>query len=216
MTAKDMPKAYEAGAHEPRIYARWEKEGAFHARPRPERKPFTIMIPPPNVTGILHMGHALDNALQDTMIRFRRMQGYEALWQPGTDHAGIATQNAVEKSLRAEGKNRHDLGRDAFVDLVWKWKEEKGGHILKQLRILGASCDWDRTRFTMDEGLSAAVTEVFVTLYEKGLIYRGDYIVNWCPRCHTALSDEEVEHTQEKSKLCTSATRSRTAAATRW
>ncbi len=196
-----MPKAYDPRATEPRIYAKWESAGAFRARPNPDKTPFTIMIPPPNVTGILHMGHALDNALQDTMIRFRRMQGREALWQPGTDHAGIATQNAVEKALREEGKTRHDLGREAFVERVWQWKEEKGGHILKQLRILGASCDWDRTRFTMDEGLSAAVTEVFVRLYEDGLIYRGEYIVNWCPRCHTALSDEEVEHTQEDSKL---------------
>ncbi len=201
MTRPEMPKTYDPRATEPRIYARWEEAGAFAARPNPDKHPFTIMIPPPNVTGILHMGHALDNALQDTMIRFRRMQGFEALWQPGTDHAGIATQNAVERALRDEGKTRHDLGREAFVERVWQWKEEKGGHILRQLRTLGASADWDRARFTMDDGLSAAVAEVFVRLYEKGLIYRGNYIVNWCPRCHTALSDEEVEHTQEQSKL---------------
>jgi len=201
MKSKDMPKAYEPSVHEERIYALWEEHRAFRAEVDPDRQPFTVMIPPPNVTGVLHMGHVLDNALQDSMIRFRRMQGYETLWQPGTDHAGIATQNVIEKMLRAEGKTRHDLGREAFVERAWTWKEEKGGHILKQLRRLGASADWDRTRFTMEPALSRAVTEAFVRLYEKGLIYRGNYIVNWCPRCHTALSDEEVEHRDEQSKL---------------
>ncbi len=201
MTPTDMPKAYDPRTTEPRVYAAWERAEAFRADPDSGRTPFTIMIPPPNVTGVLHMGHILDNALQDTMIRFRRLRGFEALWQPGTDHAGIATQNVVEKSLRAQGKTRHDLGREAFVELVWKWRQEKGDHILNQLRRLGASCDWSRTRFTMEPDLSAAVAEVFVRLHEKGLIYRGEYIVNWCPRCHTALSDEEVEHTQERSKL---------------
>jgi valyl-tRNA synthetase len=201
MTRTDMPKAYDPRATEPRIYEAWERAQAFSAAPNPEKTPFTIMIPPPNVTGVLHMGHILDNALQDAMIRFRRLRGFEALWQPGTDHAGIATQNAVEKSLRAQGKTRHDLGREAFVELVWTWRQEKGDHILNQLRRLGASCDWSRTRFTMEPDLSAAVTEAFVRLHEKGLVYRGEYIVNWCPRCHTALSDEEVEHTQERSKL---------------
>jgi valyl-tRNA synthetase len=196
-----MPKTYDPRATEPGIYRRWEEAGAFRAAPDPDREPFTIMIPPPNVTGILHMGHVLDNALQDSMIRFRRMQGYEALWQPGTDHAGIATQNVVEKALREEGRSRHDLGREAFVERVWAWREEKGNYILEQLRRLGASCDWDRTRFTMEPALSEAVTDVFVRLYEKDLIYRGEYIVNWCPRCHTAISDEEVNHTQEPSKL---------------
>jgi len=201
MTDTRMPKTYDPSEHEARIYARWETAGAFRARPDAVGEPFTIMIPPPNVTGILHMGHVLNNSLQDTMIRFRRMQGRNALWQPGTDHAGIATQNALEKELRKEGKTRHDLGREAFVERVWQWKEEKGGYILKQLRRLGASCDWERTRFTMEPELSEAVTEVFLRLYEKGLIYRGDYIVNWCPRCHTAISDEEVEHREEPSKL---------------
>jgi valyl-tRNA synthetase len=196
-----MPKTYDPQAHESAIYGKWESAGAFRARPNPGRTPFTIMIPPPNVTGILHMGHVLDNALQDSMIRFRRMQGYEALWQPGTDHAGIATQNVVEKALREEGKTRHDLGREAFVERVWAWREEKGGYILKQLRRLGASCDWERTRFTMEPALSAAVAEVFVRLHGKGLVYRGEYIVNWCPRCLTAISDEEVDHQDEPSKL---------------
>jgi valyl-tRNA synthetase len=196
-----MPKAYDPKEHESVIYGTWEASGAFRARPDAEKTPYTIMIPPPNVTGILHMGHVLDNALQDSMIRFRRMQGYEALWQPGTDHAGIATQNVVEKALREEGKTRHDLGREAFVKRVWAWREEKGGYILKQLRRLGASCDWERTRFTMEPDLSAAVATVFVRLYDKGLIYRGEYIVNWCPRCLTAISDEEVDHQDEPSKL---------------
>ena len=201
MTRPEMPKAYEPGVHEDRIYAAWEAEGVFRAAPDPARRPFTIMIPPPNITGVLHMGHVLDNALQDSMIRFRRMQGYEALWQPGTDHAGIATQNVIEKLLREQGKTRHDLGREKFVEMAWGWKQEKGGRILNQLRRLGASADWERTRFTMEPALSDAVTEVFVRLHEKGLIYRGNYIVNWCPRCHTALSDEEVEHADEQSKL---------------
>jgi len=201
MTEPAMPKAYEPASHEDRIYARWIESGAFRASVRPDREPFTIMIPPPNVTGVLHMGHVLDNALQDSMIRYRRLRGYEALWQPGTDHAGIATQNVIEKNLREQGKSRHDVGREKFVEMAWAWREEKGNHILQQLRRLGASCDWDRTRFTMDPELSRAVTEAFVRLHEKGLIYRAEYIVNWCPRCHTALSDEEVEHHDEQSKL---------------
>ena len=192
MTDTSMPKTYDPKEHEGRIYAIWEKSGAFHAEPNPNRRPFTIMIPPPNVTGILHMGHVLNNSLQDVLIRVRRMQGYEALWQPGTDHAGIATQNVMEKELRKEGKTRHDLGREKFVERVWAWKEEKGSYILEQLRRLGASCDWERARFTMEPALSEAVTHVFVSLYEKGLVYRGTYIVNWCPRCNTVISDEEV------------------------
>jgi len=201
MTDTSMPKAYDPKEHEGRIYAIWEKSGAFHAEPNPNRRPFTIMIPPPNVTGILHMGHVLNNSLQDVLIRTRRMQGYEALWQPGTDHAGIATQNVIEKELRKEGKSRHDLGREAFLERVWAWKEEKGSYILEQLRRLGASCDWERARFTMEPALSAAVTHVFVTLYEKGLVYRGTYIVNWCPRCHTAISDEEVNHVEQSGQI---------------
>jgi valyl-tRNA synthetase len=201
MTDTSMPKAYDPKEHEGRIYALWEQSGAFHAEPNPKRKPFTIMIPPPNVTGILHMGHVLNNSLQDVLIRARRMQGYEALWQPGTDHAGIATQNVIEKELRKEGKSRHDLGRDAFLERVWAWKEEKGTYILQQLRRLGASCDWERARFTMEPALSEAVTHVFVSLYEKGLVYRGTYIVNWCPRCHTAISDEEVNHVEQSGHI---------------
>jgi valyl-tRNA synthetase len=196
MTDTAMPKTYDPKEHESRIYAIWETSGAFHAEPRPDRRPFTIMIPPPNVTGILHMGHVLNNSLQDVLIRARRMQGYEALWQPGTDHAGIATQNVIEKELRKEGKSRHDLGREAFVERVWAWREEKGNYILEQLRRLGASCDWARTRFTMEPAMSAAVTHVFVSLYDKGLVYRGTYIVNWCPRCNTVISDEEVNNAE--------------------
>ena len=167
-----------------------------------ETKPcYAIVIPPPNVTGVLHMGHALNNTLQDIMIRYKRMDGYNTLWMPGTDHAGIATQNVVEKYLAEKGTSRHDLGRDDFIAEVWRWREKHGGLIISQLKRLGASCDWDRIRFTMDEGLSNAVKKVFVTLYEEGLIYRGDYIVNWCPRCHSALSDLEVEHEEEDGHL---------------
>jgi valyl-tRNA synthetase len=160
-----------------------------------------VVIPPPNVTGILHMGHALNNTIQDILVRWQRMQGCNTVWMPGTDHAGIATQNVVERALRKEGKTRHDLGREAFIDKVWEWKEEYGGTIVRQLKRLGSSCDWDRERFTMDAGLSEAVEEVFCRLYDKGLIYRANYITNWCPRCHTALSDEESEHQDTDGKL---------------
>ncbi|MCE5274344.1 MAG: valine--tRNA ligase, partial [Deltaproteobacteria bacterium] len=174
----------------------------FHADENDGVKPpYTIVIPPPNVTGVLHMGHALNNTLQDIMIRYKRMDGYNALWMPGTDHAGIATQNVVEKYLAAKGISRHDLGRETFIDEVWKWREKHGGLIISQLKRLGASCDWDRIRFTMDEGLSSAVRKVFISLYRDGLIYRSDYIVNWCPRCHSALSDLEVEHEEEDGWL---------------
>jgi len=174
----------------------------FHAEDEcADKKPFCIVIPPPNVTGILHMGHALNVTLQDIMIRYRRMQGYNTLWMPGMDHAGIATQNVVEQELAREGLNRHDLGREKFIERVWQWKEKYGGIILEQLKRLGASCDWERQRFTMDEGLSRAVREVFVRLYRDGLIYQGDYIVNWCPRCHTAISDLEVEYEEEQGHL---------------
>ncbi len=189
-----LAKAYEAKLVEKKWYEEWKKRGYFKASSKSKKKPYTIVIPPPNVTGILHMGHALNNTLQDILIRYKRMSGYEALWMPGTDHAGIATQNVVEKSLREEGLTRHQLGREKFLERVWKWREKYGNTIIKQLQRLGASCDWDRTRFTMDEGLSKAVREVFVRLYEKGLIYRGEYIINWCPRCQTALSDEEAQH----------------------
>ncbi len=164
-------------------------------------QPYCIVIPPPNVTGSLHMGHALNNTLQDILIRYKRMQGYKTLWQCGTDHAGIATQNVVERELAAEKNSRFDLGREEFVKRVWNWKEQYGGIIIKQLMRLGASCDWSRERFTMDEGLSRAVREVFVSLYREGLIYRDKKLINWCPRCHTALSDLEVEHDEIEGSL---------------
>lgn len=189
-----LPKVYDPKAVEKKWYQHWTKEGYFQAYSKSKKKPYTIVIPPPNVTGILHMGHGLNNTLQDILIRYKRMNGFEALWMPGTDHAGIATQNVVEKSLREEGLTRHTLGREKFLERVWKWREKYGNTIIRQLQRLGSSCDWNRTRFTMDEGLSTAVREVFVRLYEKGLIYRGKYIINWCPRCQTALSDEEVQH----------------------
>ncbi|MDE1920544.1 MAG: valine--tRNA ligase [Candidatus Omnitrophica bacterium] len=179
----------------------WKDKNVFHAEPAPSKKPFTIVIPPPNVTGILHMGHALNNTLQDILVRYKRMKGFEALWMPGTDHAGIATQNVVEKQLAKEGKSRHSVGRQEFLKRLWAWKEENGNTIISQLEQLGSSCDWPRTRFTMDDEYSEAVKEVFVLLYNKGLIYRGERIINWCPRCQTALSDEEAEHKDKNGKL---------------
>ncbi len=201
MKADNLPKSFEPESVESKWYRYWEEKGFFTAAGKSARKPFSIVIPPPNVTGILHMGHALNNTLQDIMVRFRRMQGYNALWMPGTDHAGIATQNVVEQSLAKEGTDRHELGREKFIERVWEWKRHHGGVIINQLKRLGCSCDWSRERFTMDAGLSRAVREVFVRLYNDDLIYQGDYIVNWCPRCHTAISDLEVEFTEEKSKL---------------
>ncbi|HEX6940108.1 MAG TPA: valine--tRNA ligase [Longimicrobiales bacterium] len=196
---------YDPGAIEAPLYRRWEERGYFHADPEPvlegRKDPYVIVIPPPNVTAVLHMGHGLNNTIQDVLIRWRRMQGREALWQPGTDHAGIATQNVVERILAKEGKTRYDLGREAFVERVWRFVDETGSTILEQLRAIGSSCDWPRTRFTLDPGLSRAVREVFVRLYEKGLIYRGSYIINWCPRCLTALSDEEAEGQETQGKL---------------
>src|SRR4030043_49234 len=194
MSKEWMPKGYEPKDVEDRWYAYWEDNGLFRAQDRSEKEPFCIVIPPPNVTGSLHMGHALNNTLQDILCRYKRMKGYNVLWQPGTDHAGIATQNVVERELALKGTNRHEMGREKFIQLVWEWKAKYGGVIINQLKRLGSSCDWSRERFTMDEGLSRAVREVFVRLYEEGLIYRGDYIINWCPRCHTALSDLEVEY----------------------
>ncbi|MDP2942715.1 MAG: valine--tRNA ligase, partial [Candidatus Omnitrophota bacterium] len=191
---REIPSVYNPKSTEDKWYKVWEEKKFFHAKPDAKKKPYTIVIPPPNITGILHMGHALNNTVQDILIRWKRMQGYNAQWLPGTDHAGIATQNVVEKMLAKEGIRRHDLGREKFVKRVWQWREEYGSTIISQLKRLGCSCDWDRTRFTMDEGLSNAVLEVFVRLYEKGLIYRGNYIINWCPRCQTALSDEEAQH----------------------
>ena len=198
-----MKPTYEPAEIESRWYRVWEEAGAFRPEVNPDGEPFCIVIPPPNVTGILHMGHALNNTMQDLIIRRKRMQGYAALYLPGMDHAGIATQNVVERELAAEGIQREDLGRDAFVEQAWAWKEKSGGQILKQLRRLGFSCDWTRERFTLDEGLSHAVREVFVTLYEEGLIYRGNRIINWCPRCHTAISEIEVNHEDEIGILAT-------------
>ena len=192
---KELPKVYEPQEVEGRIYEMWEHNGCFEGRRDPDKKPFTIVMPPPNVTGQLHMGHAMDSTLQDILIRFKRMQGYAALWVPGTDHAGIATQIKVEEELRTkEGLTRYDLGREKFLERVWDWKRQYGGRIVEQQKKLGASCDWDRARFTMDEGCSKAVRETFCELYEKGLIYKGSRIINWCPHCVTALSDAEVEY----------------------
>ncbi len=192
---------YEPAAVEDRWYPRWEKNGYFRADAQSTKKPFSIVIPPPNVTGSLHIGHALNNTLQDILVRMKRMDGFNVLWMPGTDHAGIATQVVVERQLAEEGKTRHDLGREAFVERVWRWKETSGGTIIRQLKRLGASCDWSRERFTMDPGLSRAVREVFVRLYDEGLIYRDDYIVNWCPRCQTVLSDLEVEREERDAQF---------------
>jgi len=192
--SKEIAKVYEPHEVEDRWYAYWIKNRYFHADPEHGGKPYSIVIPPPNVTGVLHMGHALNNTMQDALVRWKRMRGYNTLWMPGTDHAGIATQNVVERQLAKEGVNRHSFGRDKFIERVWQWREESGGTIINQLKRLGASCDWERERFTMDEGLSVAVKEVFVRLYEEGLIYRDDYIINWCPRCMTALSDLEVDY----------------------
>lgn len=198
---KNLPSVYNPKEVEEKWYEYWERENLFYAEADSKKKPFTIVIPPPNVTGQLHMGHALNNTLQDIIIRVKRMQGYSALWLPGTDHAGIATEAKVKEQLAEEGLSKYDVGREKFLERVWAWKEKYGGTIIKQLKKLGSSCDWSRLRFTMDEGLSKAVREVFVRLYEKGLIYRGDYIVNWCPACKTTLSDIEVEHEDETGKL---------------
>ncbi len=201
MAGQDTDKAYDPKGIEEKWYAFWLSGRLFHADPARPGEAYSIVIPPPNVTGSLHMGHALNVTLQDVLIRYNLMLGRNALWLPGTDHAGIATQNVVERLIAGEGKSRQDLGREKFVERVWKWKEESGGVILRQLKRLGASCDWERERFTMDEGLSRAVREAFVRLYRKGLIYRGRYIINWCPRCHTALSDLEVSYEETRGAL---------------
>ena len=198
----ELPKTYDPKAVEDKLYSFWNDSGFFHAEVNPKKKPYTIVIPPPNVTGQLHMGHVFDETLQDILIRTKRMQGYEALWMPGTDHAGIATQIKVEQNLRKEeGKTRYDLGREEFLKRVWDWKHKFGNRIISQLKKLGSSCDWERERFTMDEGCSKAVREVFVNLYNKGLIYKGHRIINWCPHCATALSDAEVEYETQPGKL---------------
>lgn len=196
-----LDKGYLPQDVERKWYRVWETSGYFHADEHSHKGHYSIVIPPPNVTGVLHMGHALNNTLQDILCRWKRMLGYEVLWMPGTDHAGIATQNVVEKQLAVEGKDRHAVGREPFIERVWQWREQSGGQIIEQLKRLGASCDWERERFTMDEGLSTAVREVFVRLYEDGLVYRANRLINWCPRCHTALSDLEVEYEDKKGHL---------------
>jgi valyl-tRNA synthetase len=197
----ELSATFSPAQIESALYKKWIKNGYFKADSKSKKKPFTIVIPPPNVTGSLHIGHALDHTIQDSLIRMKRMKGFEALWLPGMDHAGIATQNVVEKQLASEGKTRHDLGREKFIEKVWEWKQEFGGAILNQMKRLGDSVDWDRERFTMDEGLSKAVFEIFKRLYDKGLIYRAERIINWCPRCLTALSDIEVEHSDDAGEF---------------
>ncbi len=199
--SKTLAKSYEFDNVEEKWLDRWNEAGSFAAKMEEGKPSFSVVIPPPNVTGVLHVGHALNNTMQDVLVRYHRMCGDNTLWVPGTDHAGIATQNVVERQLATEGKGRHDLGREAFIERVWDWRKEKGGTIINQLKRMGASCDWERERFTMDEGLSKAVREAFVRLYKEGLIYKGDYIVNWCPRCLTALADDEVDHEDKKGKL---------------
>ncbi len=201
MQKRDLDKIYQPKTVEEHWYAVWLAKGIFHAKDKSEKPPFSIVIPPPNITGSLHVGHALNNTLQDILVRWKRMSGFNTLWLPGTDHAGIATQNVVERQLMAEGTSREEIGREQFIKRVWKWRDTSGRTIISQLKRLGASCDWERERFTMDEGLSAAVREVFVRLYEDRLIYRGERLINWCPRCGTALSDIEVEHEDVKGKM---------------
>ena len=198
---KELAKTYDPSQMEDRLYEKWEKSGYFHAEVDRSRKPFTIVMPPPNITGKLHMGHAMDSTMQDILIRFKRMQGYNALWQPGTDHASIATEVRIIQTLKEEGIDKHNLGREKFLERAWAWREEYGGTITRQLRKMGASCDWQRERFTMDAGCNDAVNEVFVKLYEKGLIYKGARIINWCPVCKTSISDAEVEYKEQASHL---------------
>ena len=195
--SRELEKTYNPQDIEERLYQKWLDKKYFHAEVDRDRKPFTIVMPPPNITGQLHMGHALDNTMQDILIRYKRMQGYSALWQPGTDHAAIATEVKVIDKLRSEGINKEDLTREEFLKYAWEWKEEYGGRIVKQLKKLGSSADWDRERFTMDEGCSDAVLEVFIRLYEKGYIYKGSRIINWCPECKTSISDAEVVHEEQ-------------------
>ena len=201
-TSGEISKAYSPAEVEDKIYTRWQQRGYFHAKPNPDKKPYSIVMPPPNITGQLHMGHGLDNTIQDAIIRFKRMQGYETLWMPGTDHASIATEvKIVEQMKKEEGLSKEDVGRDGFMERAWKWKEQYGGRIVEQQKKLGTSCDWDRERFTMDEGCNKAVKSLFVKLYNKGLIYKGSRIINWCPKCKTTLSDVEVEYEDQPSHL---------------
>ena len=197
----NISKAFEPAEAEARIYSSWQAERLFTPQPDPTKKPYTIVIPPPNITGQLHMGHALDNTLQDILIRVKRMQGYAALWLPGTDHASIATEAKIVERMRGEGISKEDIGREEFLKRAWEWKSEFGGRIIEQLKRLGSSCDWSRERFTMDEGLSEAVQEVFIRLYNKGLIYRGERIINWCPHCLTSISDAEVEYQDKQGSF---------------
>ncbi len=196
--AKELAKTYNPAGLEERLYQKWESSGYFHAEPDQSRKPFTIVMPPPNITGQLHMGHALDNTMQDILIRYKKLQGYNTLWQPGTDHASIATEVRVIQSLKEQGIDKNELGREGFLEKAWEWKEEYGGRIINQLKKIGSAADWQRERFTMDEGCSDAVEEVFVRLYNKGYIYKGNRIINWCPVCKTSISDAEVEHVDQK------------------
>ncbi len=198
---KELAKTYDPKGIEGRLYSKWEEKKYFHAEVDKNKTPFTIVIPPPNITGKLHMGHALDNTMQDILIRYKRMQGYNALWQPGTDHASIATEVKIIDALKAEGIDKRDLGREKFLERAWQWKKEYGGTIISQLKKLGSSCDWDRERFTMDDGCNEAVNEVFVKMYNKGYIYKGSRIVNWCPICKTSISDAEVEYEEQAGHL---------------
>ena len=198
---KEIEKNYNPAEIEDRLYSKWQEKKYFHAEVDRSKKPFTIVMPPPNITGQLHMGHALDNTMQDILTRFKRMQGYEALWLPGTDHASIATEAKIVEKMREEGITKEDLGREKFLDRAWQWKAQYGGRIVSQLKKIGSSCDWDRERFTMDEGCSKAVKEVFVNLYNKGQIYRGERIINWCPHCLTSISDAEVEYEDQEGKF---------------
>ncbi|MEG2073273.1 MAG: valine--tRNA ligase, partial [Angelakisella sp.] len=194
---KELEKVYDPKSVEDKLYHRWIENGYFHAEVDKSKKPYTIVMPPPNITGQLHMGHALDVTLQDALIRFRRMQGYSALWLPGTDHASIATEAKIVNEMATEGLSKDDLGREKFLERAWEWKAKYGGRIVEQLKKLGSSCDWERERFTLDEGCNKAVNEVFVRLYDKGLIYHGERIINWCPHCHTSISDAEVEFEEQ-------------------
>ena len=193
---KEFPKSYEPSQVEDKIYEFWLHGGYFEAKLDKRKKPYTIVMPPPNITGHLHIGHALDDTLPDILVRFKRMQGYSTLWLPGTDHASIATEAKIVEAMRQEGLKKEDIGREEFLKRAYAWKEKYGGKIIEQRKKLGASCDWSRERFTMDEGNKAAVNEVFVRLYEKGLIYRGERIINWCPKCKTSISDAEVDFSE--------------------
>ena len=197
----DMSKTYNPKEFEEKLYKEWEKKGYFRAEADSKKQPFSIVIPPPNITGQLHMGHALNNSIQDTIVRFKRMQGYATLWLPGTDHASIATEVKIVEKMKQDGLTKADVGRDGFLERAWEWKEQYGGRIIEQLKRLGSSCDWSRLAFTMDDNLTKAVKHVFVKLYNKGLIYKADRIINWCPSCKTALSDAEVDYEEQDSFL---------------